>query len=214
MLMPTPEDRSSILGRHEVLNKTQQRTPRASMDETTGAIKRAASYRAAREQDVDVLVELVNAAYRPTTSAGGWTHESALIDGPRITSSQLGSALRAPDSILLVAEIDGSIAGCIEVRKDGDAAYIGTLAVAPSMQNHGLGKALLHEAEQFAVRNWQIGTAVMVVLSARRELIDFYLRRGYTQTGERMGYPFDAGVGRPRDESLTIETLTRNIARG
>ena len=29
------------------------------MDETTGAIKRAARYRAAREQDVDALVELV-----------------------------------------------------------------------------------------------------------------------------------------------------------
>ena len=42
---------------------------------------------------------------------------------------------------------------------------------------------------------------------------DFYLRRGYTRTGERMGYPFDAGVGRPRDEILTIETLIRNIAR-
>ena len=81
------------------------------------------------------------------------------------------------------------------------------------MQDRGLGKALLHEAEQFAVRSWQIETAVMVVLSARRELSDFYLRRGYTRTGERMGYPFDAGVGRPRDESLTIETLIRNTAR-
>jgi len=183
------------------------------MDETTRATKRAASYRAASEQDVAALVELVNAAYRPTTAAAGWTHESAWIDGPRITSSQLAATLRAPDSVLLVAEIDGSIAGCIEVRKDENAAYIGTLAVAPSMQDHGLGKALLHEAEQFAVRNWKIGTAVMVVLSARHELIDFYLRRGYTRTGERMGYPLDAGVGRPRDENLTIETLTRTIAR-
>ncbi|VWC21569.1 GCN5-related N-acetyltransferase [Burkholderia lata] len=183
------------------------------MDETTGATKRAANYRAASEQDVAALVELVNAAYRPTTAAAGWTHESAWIDGPRITSSQLAATLRTPDSVLLVAEIDGSIAGCIEVRKDEHAAYIGTLAVAPSMQDHGLGKALLYEAEQFAVRNWKIGTAVMVVLSARHELIDFYLRRGYTRTGERMGYPLDAGVGRPRDENLTIETLTRTIAR-
>ncbi|VWD41012.1 GCN5-related N-acetyltransferase [Burkholderia lata] len=184
------------------------------MDETTRVIKRAASYRIANEQDVDALVELVNAAYRPTTAATGWTHEASLIDGPRITSSQLAATLRAPDSVLLVAEIDGRIAGCIEVRKDGTTAYIGTLAVAPSMQDRGLGKALLHEAEQFAVRNWQIETTVMVVLSARRELIDFYLRRGYTRTGERTGYPFDAGVGRPRDETLTIETLTRNIALG
>ncbi|WP_423396319.1 GNAT family N-acetyltransferase [Burkholderia sp. LMG 21824] len=208
-----PDDRSPVPGRHDLQDKPRQRTPRASMDETTGAIKRAASYRAASEQDIDALVELVNAAYRPTTAAAGWTHESALIDGPRITPLLLAATLRAPDAVLLVAEIDGGIAGCIEVRKDGDAAYIGTLAVAPSMQDRGLGKALLNEAEQFAVRRWKIGTAVMVVLSARHELIDFYLRRGYMRTGERTGYPFDAGVGRPRDENLTIETLTRNIAR-
>ncbi|WP_166890985.1 MULTISPECIES: GNAT family N-acetyltransferase [unclassified Burkholderia] len=182
------------------------------MDETTGATKRTARYRTANEQDVAALVQLVNAAYRPTTAAAGWTHEASLIDGPRITSPQLAATLRAPDSVLLVAEIDGGIAGCIEVRKDGDVAYIGTLAVAPSMQDRGLGKALLNEAEQFAVRRWKIRTAVMVVLSARHELIDFYLRRGYTRTGERTGYPFDAGVGRPRDENLTIETLTRNMA--
>ncbi|HHX4059894.1 MAG: GNAT family N-acetyltransferase [Burkholderia contaminans] len=194
-------------------NKSQQRTPRAPMDEPTGAIKHAASYRIATEQDVDALVQLVNAAYRPTTDAAGWTHEASLIDGPRITSSQLAATLHAPDAVLLVAKIDGGVAGCIEVRKAGDVAYIGTLAVAPSMQDRGLGKALLNEAEQFAVRHWGIGTAVMVVVSVRHELIDFYLRRGYRRTGERTGYPFDAGVGRPRDENLTVETLTRNIAR-
>ncbi|WP_174984684.1 GNAT family N-acetyltransferase [Burkholderia lata] len=207
-----PADRSSILGRHDVQVQPRQRTSRASMNETTGATQRAASYRVANEQDVAALVELVNAAYRPTTASAGWTHEAALVEGPRITSSQLTATLRAADTVLLVAEIDGCIAGCIEVRKDGDAAYIGTLAVAPSKQDRGLGKALLTEAEQFAVRRWKSETAVMVVLSARHELIDFYLRRGYTRTGERSGYPFDAGVGRPRDETLTIETLTRNIA--
>ncbi|HDR9482001.1 TPA: GNAT family N-acetyltransferase [Burkholderia aenigmatica] len=211
--MPMPADRSAILGRRDVQDQPLYRTPRAQMDEKTGGLKRAASYRAANEQDVDALVRLVNAAYRPTTGAAGWTHEASLIDGPRMTSSQLAATLRAPDSVLLVAEIDGSIAGCIEVRRDGNAACLGTLAVAPSMQDRGLGKALLNEAEQFAVRHWKIGTAVMVVLSVRHELIDFYLRRGYTRTGERMGYPFDAGVGVPRDDSLTIETLTRNIAR-
>ncbi|AKM44400.1 GNAT family N-acetyltransferase [Burkholderia contaminans] len=183
------------------------------MDESTNVLKHNASYRAANEQDVDALVRLVNSAYRPTAGAAGWTHEADLIDGPRITSVQLVTALRATDSVLLVAEIEGRIAGCIEVRKDGNTAYFGTLAVSPSMQDRGLGKALLSEAEQFAIRSWKIGTAVMVVLSIRHELINFYLRRGYTRTGEPMRYPFDAGVGMPRDDGLTIETLTRNIAR-
>ncbi|WP_412025783.1 GNAT family N-acetyltransferase [Burkholderia cepacia] len=182
------------------------------MGETTGAIKGTARYRAANEHDVDALVQLVNAAYRPTTTAAGWTHEAAIIEGPRITSSRLVDTLQAPNSVLLVAEVEGRIAGCIEVKATGDAAYIGTLAVSPAMQDHGLGKALLNEAEQFAIRRWNIGKAVMVVLSVRHELIDFYLRRGYARTGELMRYPLDAGVGMPRDENLTIETLTKDIA--
>ncbi|MBZ5788540.1 GNAT family N-acetyltransferase [Burkholderia contaminans] len=184
-----------------------------SMDEPTGPIKGATRYRTANGHDVDALVQLINSAYRPTAAAAGWTHEASLVDGPRIASSQLVDTLRAPDSVLLVADVEGQIAGCIEVRKDGNVAYIGTLAVSPSMQDRGLGKALLNEAEQFAGRRWQIGKAVMVVLSARHELIDFYLRRGYTRTGERTGYPFDAGVGTPRDRTLTIETLTKDIVR-
>lgn len=184
-----------------------------SMGDTTRPIKAATRHRAATDQDIDALVQLVNSAYRPATTAAGWTHEAALVDGPRITSSQLADTLRAPHVALLVAEMDGEIAGCIEVRNEEDVAYIGTFAVSPSMQDYGLGKALLNEAEQFASRRWQIGKAVMVVLSARVELIDFYLRRGYTRTGELMRYPFDAGVGVPRDANLTIETLTKDIGR-
>ncbi|WP_081068671.1 GNAT family N-acetyltransferase [Burkholderia cepacia] len=183
------------------------------MGETTGPIKDTARYRTANLHDVDALVQLINSAYRPTAAAAGWTHEAALVDGPRIVSSQLVDTLHAPNSVLLVADVDEQIAGCIEVRKDGNVAYIGTLAVSPSVQDRGLGKALLNEAEQFACRRWQIGKAVMVVLSARSELIDFYLRRGYTRTGERTSYPIDAGVGTPRDHTLTIETLTKDIAR-
>ncbi|MBK1820692.1 GNAT family N-acetyltransferase [Burkholderia orbicola] len=114
---------------------------------------------------------------------------------------------------MLTAELEGKIAGCIEVRNKENVAYIGTLAVSPSMQNDGLGKTLPNKAEQFARQHWPIGIAVMVLVSARQELIDFCLRRSYTRTGEPMRYPLDAGVGTPRDANLTIETLTKDLGR-
>jgi hypothetical protein len=49
----------------------------------------------------------------------------------------------------------------------------------------------------------------MVVLSARHELIEFYLRRGYSRTGEVSAYPVDADVGIPKIADLMIETLAK-----
>lgn len=180
------------------------------MSKTTSSTN-TVSYRLATRHDVDALVELINAAYRPAAGAAGWTHEAALVDGARIGQAQLLDTLQAQDSVLIVAQVGGALAGCVEVRANDDTAYIGTLAVSPSAQDRGLGKGLLNEAEQFARRRWHLATAVMIVLSARRELIDFYLRRGYVRTGHVTDYPMDAGVGIPRDASLTIETLTKSI---
>ncbi|MBY4870142.1 MULTISPECIES: GNAT family N-acetyltransferase [Burkholderia] len=180
------------------------------MSKTTGSTD-AVNYRLATQHDVDALVELINAAYRPAAGAAGWTHEAALVDGARIGPVQLLETLQAQDSVLIVAATRGALAGCIEVRANDDTAYIGTLAVSPSAQDRGLGKGLLNEAEQFASRRWHLAKAVMTVLSARRELIDFYLRRGYVRTGHVTGYPINAGVGIPRDAGLTIETLTKSI---
>jgi ribosomal protein S18 acetylase RimI-like enzyme len=175
--------------------------------------KGVVTYRAAREQDIDALVQLINAAYRPTTGMAGWTHEAAIIDGPRIAPSSVFDTLQAVDTTLLVAEVEERIVGCVEVRVDGNEAYIGTLAVSPSMQDRGLGKALLNEAEQFAGRRWKITRAVMIVLSGRQELMDFYLRRGYVRTGELKSFPVDAGVGIPREAGLTLEKLAKNFER-
>lgn len=49
----------------------------------------------------------------------------------------------------------------------------------------------------------------MIVVSGRIELIAFYLRRGYQQTGSVMDYPILAGVGTPKDASLKIEALEK-----
>ena len=51
----------------------------------------------------------------------------------------------------------------------------------------------------------------MVVLSARTALIEFYLRRGYRQVGDKMAYPMDADVGIPKQDNMTVEMLEKSI---
>ena len=49
----------------------------------------------------------------------------------------------------------------------------------------------------------------MVVVSSRRELISFYLRRGYRKTGSIMDYPLSQGAGIPKNPVLKIEVLEK-----
>jgi ribosomal protein S18 acetylase RimI-like enzyme len=63
------------------------------------------------------------------------------------------------------------------------------LAVAPRLQNQGVGKAILAEAERRSAAKWAMSRCVMEVIGCRQELIAFYERRGYRLTGEKRGFP-------------------------
>ena len=56
------------------------------------------------------------------------------------------------------------------------------LTVSPGLQGKGIGKRLLQAAEDKA-RELGCNKTEMSVISIRRELIDWYKRRGYTDTG-------------------------------
>jgi ribosomal protein S18 acetylase RimI-like enzyme len=58
------------------------------------------------------------------------------------------------------------------------------LTVSPELQNSGIGKKLLYEAETHA-KALGLPTIVMTVISAREELIAWYKRHGYFDTGAR-----------------------------
>jgi ribosomal protein S18 acetylase RimI-like enzyme len=52
------------------------------------------------------------------------------------------------------------------------------MTVSPELQNSGIGKKLLYEAETHA-KALGLPTIVMTVISAREELIAWYKRHGY-----------------------------------
>lgn len=165
------------------------------------------SIRTAKVDDAAQIAEVVNAAYRPGPGQEGWTHESALVAGSRVTLEQVVEALAG--SMVLVAFSESGVVGCVQIQAEEREAHIGMLAVLPSIQAAGLGKMLLAAAERYAVDSLQASLFVLHVVAERRELIDFYLRRGYRETGECEPYPVEAGVGNPLDADISLSILQK-----
>lgn len=165
--------------------------------------------RLATVDDIPALHRIVNAAYRPV-GVHGWTHENALLEGARISESQLAESLSQLDTALLVGEnAQQALVATVFLERKGDAVYIGMLSVAPHLQAQGLGKAMLEAAEQYAATHWHPQRFLMWVLSTRTELIAFYLRRGYGLTGKVLDFPLAANVGIPKVADLTLEGLQK-----
>lgn len=165
----------------------------------------ALSFKPATADDAAALAELVNAAYRPGPESTSWTHESHLLSGARTSAAQIQSLLR--ESHILVGFIDARLVSSVQIERHGREAYIGLLAVAPADQAAGIGAATLAEAEAYAARLAGVERFALLVVSARTELVAFYRRRGYTDSGERRDYPINSGVGTPRGAILDLTVL-------
>lgn len=143
----------------------------------------------ATTEDAESLSLLVNAAYRGDTGRQGWTTEADLIDGTRTDAMLLEEIIKTPGSQILKYMEGDQILGCVELRVEDDKLYLGMLTVNHTMQGKGIGKALLHAAEEEA-RKQNCKTIHMNVLTQRKELIDWYVRHGYSDTGMRKPFAF------------------------
>lgn len=163
--------------------------------------------RVADAADVDSLLALVHAAYRGPSGREGWTSEADLIDGPRTSRELLAADVANPAITVLVA---GDVLGCAAVTR-GDPASFGMFAVRPGGQRGGVGTALLAAAEDTA-RSLGASRMEMSVIEKRTELIDWYVRRGYADTGERRPFPYgEDSVGVPRDDDLRFVVLVKAL---
>jgi len=152
----------------------------------------------ADRQDIDSIVGLLNLTYRSKDSFRGWTSEADLIEGAvRTDVSIITDLLNDPNSVFLkYSDPDGTLTGCIHLRKNGQALYLGMLSVIPEKQGAGIGKRLLQAAEKHA-NDVDCKSIYMQVLSHRPELTGWYLRHGYRPTGERKPFNVDKKYGVP-----------------
>ena len=100
-------------------------------------------------------------------------------------------------TILKCTNSDQQITGCVYLKKQHDQLYLGMLTVSPELQAKGIGKLLLLESEKKALEK-DCSSIVMSVITTRLELIDWYKRHGFIETGEKLPFPTSERFGKPK----------------
>lgn len=152
--------------------------------------------RLATIDDIPALNRLVNGAYRGDSSKKGWTTEADLLDGIRTSETSLEEMIGRDNAVILIAE-ENIIEGCVYLEQQGEALYLGMLTVKPELQGKGLGAQLLAAAEDRA-KELRCKKIKMTVITVRSELIAYYQRKGFEDTGERVPFPTDPKFGIPK----------------
>jgi GNAT superfamily N-acetyltransferase len=127
--------------------------------------------RRAGDADATAITELVAAAYRHYEPLIGRTPLPMLV--------HYAEAVREHE--IWILEADGELVGVIELEPRPDQLWVENVAVMPAWQGRGLGRRLLHHAEDEARRH---GIGALGLLTNERYLdnIAMYTRHGYRET--------------------------------
>ena len=166
--------------------------------------------------DIPFLHHLINRAYRGESSRSGWTTEADLLDGQRIDPQMLQEMIKRTDSTLWTTWHENKLCGCMNLIHQNSALeenikclYLGLLTVDPLRQNLGLGKKMLHWAENQG-RLMGVKHIEMTVIDRRRELISWYVRKGYIETSTFIPFPKGDQFGIHKTE-LKLQVLFKTI---
>ena len=169
--------------------------------------------RTATVADVPRIVRLIESAYRGDSSRAGWTTEADLLDGQRTDEADVTAAVTDEASRMILAEDGADLIACCLIQHRGTHAYFGMFAVSPAAQGGGIGKQVLAVAEELARDELGLTTMQMTVIRQRADLIAWYVRRGYVQTGRMQPFPYgDLRFGKPRRDDLEFEVLVKDLA--
>jgi len=143
------------------------------------------SIRVALAEDIPAIVRLVNAAF----------DVEIFLEGVR-TDEKNVSELMQKGQFFLMLEDSGQIIASIYLELRGERGYFGMLAVDPSRQGKGIGRAMVEFAEDHCREQ---GCTIMdlKVLSPRKELPSYYQKLGYTNMGTdefRPSRPIKPGI--------------------
>jgi ribosomal protein S18 acetylase RimI-like enzyme len=162
-------------------------------------------------EHIPALKALLNSAYRGESSKKGWTTEAHLIAGEvRTDEHDLLKIFKQKASVfLLYIDAQQQLVGCVNLQQHGNKIYLGMLSVSPLLQGFGIGKVLLQAAEDYAAYK-KCNAIYMTVVSVRTELIDWYIRHGYRDTGEKKPFPEDGLTGKHLQE-LVFSVLEKEL---
>jgi ribosomal protein S18 acetylase RimI-like enzyme len=147
--------------------------------------------------DITAIKDLLNISYRGESSKQGWTTEAWLIAGNiRSDEKSVQQVMEQNGSIFLkYLNNEQQIIACVNLQLHEDKIYLGMFSVLPRLQGGGIGKQLLQAADEYA-KHLHCKAVYMSVISVRTELIEWYKRHGYVDTGERKPFPEDGLTGK------------------
>ena len=162
--------------------------------------------------DIVPIKDLLNNAYRGEASKQGWTTEAHLIAGDiRTDEHHVQQAIQEPGSVMLkYTDNQHAIIGCVNLQQHHHKIYLGMFSVSPQAQGAGIGKKLLQAAEEYA-QQINCNSIYMTVISVRTELIDWYKRYGYIDTGKRKPFEEDGLTGKHL-QKLEFMVLEKQLA--
>lgn len=162
----------------------------------------------AQKGDLNFLEIMINEAYR---GEKGWTRETELVSGTRISLKELNNILEDEQKYLFILKSNQQIYSCVCIEKRNSHVYLGLLVVNPNMQTKGIGKKVLSLAEEFIVTVLQLNTIEIAVIKQREELVSFYKRRGFKEIDKIQAYPKNSDVGTPKVEGLQVVFLEKKL---
>lgn len=127
--------------------------------------------RPARASESKVLSELC------LRSKAVWGYDDAFMTACREELALTPEKIAG--SFVQVAELDGDIAGVVQVSMQGDNAELEALFVEPAIQRSGVGRALF----DWAVRTARLQAAKALLIEADPGAAEFYRRMGARDTG-------------------------------
>lgn len=173
-------------------------------------------FRFASTDDAAAIADLVESGYRGERSRSGWTTEADLLDGQRTSVDGVLEVLADPSGRILLGEIDTGgvrhLVASAHIERHPAYAYFGMFSVRPGLQNSGIGRQMLAEAERIALKVWALPEMRMSVIDLRTELVAWYERRGYQRTGIYLPFPYgDERFGLPKRSDLRFEILKKSL---
>lgn len=119
--------------------------------------------------------------------------------------------INSPDVIIRKCiDYNSRIVGCVYLEIRQDELYLGLLTVSPEIQAKGIGKLILNDAEEMA-RKRGFSSLLLDVISLRKELISYYIRRGFKLTGKKLEFPTDNKFGSRPLQRLELVELRKYI---
>ncbi len=107
----------------------------------------------------------------------------------RTDENNMHELMHLPNAVFLKhINEQNEIDGCVFLQIREGRLYLGMLCVSPVLQSKGIGKQLRAAAEQYAKQKDCLAI-FMRVISIRHELIAWYERQGYINTGETEPFP-------------------------